>query len=198
MKPWDLIEKSKIIAIVRGLSPAHMLHLADALYAGGVSLIEVTFNQANPETWKDTAGAIQALSKEKTGQVLAGAGTVMNTEQLHLAADAGAQYIISPGTNEDVIRETKRLGLVSLPGAFTPTEITNAYDMGADAVKVFPAGIVGPEYIKAIRAPISHIPLLAVGGVDAKNCASFLKAGCVGVGGWRQPGQQAMDRRRRF
>ena len=182
MTTWEAIQKHKLIAIVRGLSPAHMLHLADALSAGGVSLIEVTFNQANPETWADTAGAIQALSRERTGKVLAGAGTVMTVEQLRMAADAGAQYIISPSISEEVIRETKRLGLVSLPGAFTPTEIAAAYSMGADAVKVFPAGIVGPEYIKAVRAPISHIPLLAVGGINAENCAAFLHAGCVGVG----------------
>ncbi len=182
MTTWDLIKEHKIIAIVRGLSPAHMLHLADALSAGGVSLIEVTFNQGKPETWKDTACAIEALAKERSGKVLAGAGTVLTLQQLHMAADAGAQYIISPDVNEEVIRETKRLGLVSLPGALTPTEIMAAHKAGADAVKVFPAGSLGPEYIRAIRAPLSHIPLLAVGGIDADNCGAFLKAGCVGVG----------------
>lgn len=182
MTTWEMIEKNKIIAIVRGLSPVYMLHFVDALLAGGISLIEVTFSQAEPETWKDTGSAIQTLLKERAGKVLTGAGTVMTLEQLHIAADAGAMYIISPDINEDVIRETKRLGLVSLPGAFTPTEIITAHRMGADAVKVFPAGELGAGYIKAIRAPISHIPLLAVGGVDVHNCAEFIAAGCAGVG----------------
>lgn len=156
--------------------------MADELLAGGIPLIEVTFDQAKPDSWQDTAAAIQTLSKQRAGKVFAGAGTVMTVGQLHMAADAGSRYIISPGVNEEVIKETKRLGLVSLPGAFTPTEIAAAYAMGADAVKVFPAGVVGPEYIRAVRAPISHIPLPAVGGIDVGNCAAFLKAGCVGVG----------------
>ncbi len=182
MTIWESIRHHKIIAIVRGLSPAPMLQLADALFAGGIPLMEVTFNQAKPETWKETAEAIRALSTQRSGKIIPGAGTVMTPGQLRLAADAGAQYIISPDINEDVIRETKRLGLLSLPGAFSPTEITTAYKMGADAVKVFPAGVLGPAYIKAVRAPISHIPLLAVGGIDVGNCAAFISAGCTGVG----------------
>ncbi len=182
MTTMDFIIKYKIIAIVRSLEPQATQALAEALFLGGIRLIEVTFAQARPETWKDTACAIESLAKERSGKVLAGAGTVLTLQQLHMAADAGAQYIISPDVNEEVIRETKRLGLVSLPGALTPTEIMAAHKAGADAVKVFPAGSLGPEYIKAIRAPLSHIPLLAVGGIDADNCGAFLKAGCVGVG----------------
>ena len=182
MKTMDWILQHKIIAIVRSLEPQATQALAEALFAGGIRLVEVTFAQAKPDTWKDTADSIKSIGTRYEGRMLAGAGTVLTLQQLHMAADAGAQYIISPDVNEEIIRETKKLGLVSLPGALTPTEIMAAHRMGADAVKVFPAGNLGPEYIRAIRAPLSHIPLLAVGGVDADNCAAFLAAGCAGVG----------------
>jgi len=178
----ERIRSDKIIAIVRGLPGEHMLSLAGALYAGGISMIEVTFNQADPAKWQDTCSAIRQLSEKFAGSMLVGAGTVMSVEQLMLAKDAGAKYIISPDTNVEVIRETKKQGLVSLPGAMTPSECVAAFNAGADAVKVFPAGQLGPGYIKAIRAPLSHIPMLAVGGVNEKNAAEFIKAGCIGLG----------------
>lgn len=182
MTTWETIRQNRIIAIVRSLEPEPTQALAEALYAGGIRLIEVTFAQARPDTWKDTAASIQSIGTRYEGKLLVGAGTVLTLEQLHMAADAGARYIISPNVNEEVIRETKRLELVSLPGALTPTEIMAAHRMGADAVKVFPVDNLGAGYIKAIRAPLSHVPLLAVGGVDVSNCASFLRAGCCGVG----------------
>lgn len=182
MTTMDWILQNKLIAIVRSLGPEPMEALADALFAGGVRLMEVTFNQAKPATWQDTADCIRRISERYEGRMLAGAGTVLTLGQLKMAADAGAKYIISPNVDMAVIHETKRLGLVSLPGALTPTEIMAAYHAGADAIKVFPAGDLGPGYIKAVRAPLSHVPLLAVGGVDAQNCADFIAAGCVGVG----------------
>lgn len=182
MTTMEWIIRYQIIAIVRSLEPEATRTLADALFAGGIRLVEVTFAQAKPDTWKDTADSIRSIGERHAGTMLAGAGTVLTLEQLHMAADAGAKYIISPDVNEEIIKETKRLGLVSLPGALTPTEIMTAHRMGADAVKVFPAGNLGAGYIKAIRAPLSHIPLLAVGGVDAHNCADFIAAGCAGVG----------------
>lgn len=182
MTTMDWILQNRMIAIVRSLGSGPMETLAEALYAGGVRLMEVTFAQAKPETWKDTAESIRRIGDRFAGRMLAGAGTVLTEEQLHMAADAGALYIISPNTDERIIRETKRLGLVSLPGALTPTEIMAARNAGADAVKVFPAGNLGPAYIRAIRAPLSHVPLLAVGGVNEQNCAEFIRAGCAGVG----------------
>lgn len=178
----ERIRSDKIIAIVRGLESGHMLSLAGALNKGGITMIEVTFDQKNPDKWKDTCSAIKLLSDEFAGRMLVGAGTVMTVEQLNLAYEAGAKYIISPDINVEVIRNTKKLGLVSLPGAMTPTECVTAYNAGADAVKVFPAGELGAAYIKAIRAPLSHIPMLAVGGVNVDNAASFIKAGCIGLG----------------
>ena len=111
-----------------------------------------------------------------------GAGTVMTAEQVAVAAEAGAEYMISPDTSEAVIKATLAAGAVSIPGALTPTEVAVAYGYGADFVKLFPAGELGLSYIKAIRAPLAHIPMLAVGGVNENNLSAFLDAGLAGVG----------------
>ena len=182
MTTMEWVRAKKIIAIVRGLQPDYMLRLADALYAGGIDLMEVTFNQKQPETWQDTAAAIRAIAGHMEGRMLPGAGTVLNQRQLDMARDAGAAYIITPNTNPELIGKVKEYGLASFPGAFTPSEIEAAWEAGADAVKVFPAGSMGPAYIKAVKAPLSHIPLMAVGGVNEKNCAEFMAAGCCGIG----------------
>lgn len=182
MTTWEWVREKKVIAIVRGLSKEHMLGLSEALYAGGIDLVEVTFHQARPDTWADTAAAIRQIATEMQGRILPGAGTVMTEEQLELAYEAGAQYIITPNTNPALIEKTKAKGLCCFPGAFSPSEITTAYNAGADAVKVFPAGQLGPAYIKAVRAPLSHIPMMAVGGINEKNVADFMAAGCIGVG----------------
>lgn len=178
----ERVRTSRLIAIVRGLSGRHIPGLAGALLAGGISMLEVAFDQARPDSWNETGESIECVSQKFGGRILVGAGTVMTIKQLEMACDAGAGYIISPDVNTEIIRETKKRGLVSFPGAFTPTECVTAYNAGADAVKVFPAGELGADYIKAIRAPLSHIPMLAVGGVSEKNAAEFINAGCIGVG----------------
>lgn len=174
--------RDKVVAIVRGLGRDSILDLAEALLEGGVRFMEVTFRQDAPETWRDTADAIACVAEKYRGDMRVGAGTVMTLEQLALAHDAGAQYIISPNADEGVIRQTRARGLVSLPGAFTATEIANAHAWGADIVKVFPAGRLGPGYIRDLRAPLAHIPLMAVGGVNAENAGDFIAAGAMGVG----------------
>lgn len=181
-KVLQQIAEKKIIAIVRGIEPEKILKLAQALLDGGINMIEVTFNQRNPERFSDTTTAIAAIVQHFGDQILVGAGTVMTPEQVQMAADAGAKYIISPDTNVEVIKKTRELNLVSLPGAFTPTEMVLAHNCGADYVKAFPAGNFGPEYIKAVKAPLSHIKLLGVGGINAQNIPAFLKAGCEGFG----------------
>ena len=178
----DRIWKRKVISIVRGLPVNYMLDLAQALCAGGIDLMEITFSQAEPKTWKDTAAAIKAVNEYMQGNMLVGAGTVITNEQLDLAYKAGAKYIITPNVNPVFIRRVKQYGMLAFPGALTPSEIEEAFEAGADAVKVFPAGQLGPAYIKAVRAPLSHIPLMAVGGVNEKNAADFVAAGCCGVG----------------
>lgn len=182
LMPMEWVLQRKIIAIVRGQEPEHILRLAQALEAGGIDLVEVTFNQKRPETWRDTAEAIKTIAVRLEGKVLAGAGTVLTEEQLRMAADSGARYIITPNTDGGLIGRVKEMGLLSFPGAMTPSEILEAYRAGADAVKVFPAGNLGPTYINAVRGPLSQIPLMAVGGVDLGNAAAFLAAGCVGLG----------------
>lgn len=176
------IARRKLIAIVRGLPGEQLEGLAEALLAGGISMMEITFHQAKPDSWRQTAEGIAMLNRKFAGRVIPGAGTVMTQEQLTMAYEAGAKYIISPNVDVDIIRRTKELGLVSLPGAFSPTEIATAHAAGADFVKVFPVGNLGPSYIKALKAPLSHIPLMAVGGVNERNAAAFLEAGAAGLG----------------
>ena len=172
----------KIIAIIRGQEVETIPRLAEALYQGGIDLIEVTFRQDAPESWADTAQSIHTISEMHTEQLLAGAGTVTSREMVRLAYDAGAKYIISPTVDRAVIEETLALGMVSLPGAMTPTEVQTAHQLGADAVKLFPAGTLGVGYVRALRAPLPQIPLMAVGGIREDNAALWLQAGCVGIG----------------
>ena len=174
--------KQKIIAIMRGLDKQQAVKAAKALYEGGITLVEVTFNQRSPETFVDTAEAIKAIKAEMGDKMLVGAGTVTSPELVRMAAEAGALYIISPDTDIEVIKTTRELGLVSLPGAYTPTEAKQAYNAGADFVKLFPCVGNAPAYVKAVCAPFNHIRFLAVGGVNADNAADFLKAGAVGLG----------------
>ncbi len=178
----ELILKEKLIAIVRGIEADKCLLLADALYKGGFHLIEITFDQKKAESWATTADAISAIVEKYEGRMEVGAGTVVSTELVELAAKAGAKYIISPDVNLNVINRTNELGLVSIPGALTPTEIMSAYNAGADFVKLFPVADLGINYIKAVRAPISHVPMLAVGGVNEKNLQSYLDVGILGAG----------------
>ncbi len=182
MTSLEIIQARKIVAIVRGLAPEYLLRLGHALEEGGIGLMEVTYNQRAPETWKDTAAGIEAVEKEFGGRLLAGAGTVISLEQVKMTYNAGGHYLVTPATQPEIIRAGKALGLGLYPGALTPSEILAAYEAGADAVKVFPAGNLGPAYIKAVKAPLSHIPLMAVGGISEKNAADFMKAGCVGLG----------------
>ena len=176
------IRSSRVIAIVRGVRRADVLPLADALYAGGIRLMEVTYAHTEQDSYDETDASIAALSKAFAGRVFIGAGTVINGETLARAARAGAQFIVSPDTNAALIRSTREMGLVSIPGAMTPTEILTAYNAGADFVKVFPAGDLGVTYFKSVRAPLKHVPMLVVGGITPENIASFLDAGALGAG----------------
>lgn len=178
----DQICKQKIIAIIRGVNEQEAVAAAKALYEGGITLVEVTFNQKSPETFIDTANTIKLIKEQMGDKMLVGAGTVTGVELVKIAADAGASYIISPDTDVSVITKTRELGLVSIPGAYTSTEAKIAHNAGADFVKLFPCVGDAPAYIKAICGPMNHIRFLAVGGVNENNAAEFLKAGAVGVG----------------
>ena len=180
-----IIEKilsEKVIAIVRGVYGEDCLNLARALHAGGINLLEVTFDQRSEEERLRTCDTIRLLVQELGGEMAFGAGTVTSPEMVEMAKAAGAQFIISPDTDEAVIRASVAAGLVSIPGALTPTEVMQAHRAGADFVKLFPASNMGPSYFKAISAPLSHVRLLAVGGVDSGNAKDYLSAGAVGTG----------------
>lgn len=175
-------EREKLIAIVRGIESEKCIKVAQALYEGGIRLMEVTYDQKAPGSWKSTAQAIGDIAKQFEGKLLVGAGTVTTPELVELTHSVGGRFIISPDTNVEVIRRTRELGLVSMPGALTPSEILTAHKAGADIVKLFPAADLGPGYLKAVRAPISHVKMMAVGGINEKNIGQFLAAGAIGAG----------------
>lgn len=175
-------QREKLIAIVRGIESTQCMKVAQALYDGGIRMMEVTYDQSNPDSWKATAQAIGDIAKAFEGRLLVGAGTVTATELVELTHEAGGLFIISPDCNVDVIRRTRELGMVSMPGVLTPTEIMTAHRAGADIVKLFPAADLGPGYVKAIRAPISHVKMMVVGGINEKNIGQYLAAGAVGAG----------------
>ncbi|NQX67545.1 bifunctional 4-hydroxy-2-oxoglutarate aldolase/2-dehydro-3-deoxy-phosphogluconate aldolase [Paenibacillus alba] len=170
------ILEHKIISIVRGTELQHMLPVALALHAGGIRLIEVTMN---------TPGALEAirLLRAEFGDDMAiGAGTVLDPESARAALLAGASFLLSPSLNVETIRLTKRYGAVSIPGAYTPTEIVTAYEYGADIVKIFPADAISPSFIKSLRGPLPQIPLMPTGGIDLDNIRSFVDAGAAAIG----------------
>lgn len=179
------IKKNKIIAIVRGVSANDICNLADALYAGGIRMMEVTFDHTSPEGMQNTLESIRLLTETRADHMYIGAGTVLSADQVQAVHYAGGQFIITPNVNADVITQAKRLDMAVMCGAYTATEIEYAYRMGADIVKIFPIVTAGPAYVKALRGPLGYIPLAAVGGVDADNIADFFRAGCcsAGVGG---------------
>ena len=175
-----IIEEEKIISIIRGIAPDDAVKVAKALYDGGIKLVEVTFDQSKPDKFINTAIAIKAIKSAMGDKMCVGAGTVITKEQVDMAFNAGAEYIVSPDTDAKIIKRTVKKGMVSLPGAYTPSEAKKAHNAGADFVKVFPCS--SASYIKAIKAPMSHVKFLAVGGVSVDNAQDFIKAGAVGIG----------------
>ena len=178
------ILETQVVAILRGVPQERLEPLSQALYEGGIRCIEVTFDQKKSGGAEETACAIRRLRAVLGDRAHVGAGTVLTAAQVEAAAAAGGTFIVSPNCDEAVIRRTRELGLVSVPGAMTPTEIVQAHQWGASVVNVFPAGNLGAGYIKAVRGPLNHIPLCAVGGVDDRNLEEFHRAGvsCFGVG----------------
>ncbi len=178
----DKILEEKLIVIVRGVEKDKLIPMADAMYKGGVRIIECTYDASGKVSDEETAEGISMLVKYFGDKMVIGAGTVISEKQIELTKAAGGKFIISPDANELIIKKTKAEELVSIPGAYTPTEILSAHSAGADFVKIFPATNLGPAYIKAVKAPISHVKLLAVGGIDFSNMKDYLKAGVSGFG----------------
>lgn len=178
----NTIRAEHLIVIVRGVASEKLVPLAEAMYAGGVRLLEITYSADGRVSDEETANNIRVLCQHFGDRMEIGAGTVLTERQVELTAEAGGKYIISPNTNKAVIQATHLANMVSIPAAYTPTEIEQAYEYGADFVKLFPVTALGPSYVKAVRGPLSHIPLLAVGGVDLSNLADYAKAGICGFG----------------
>lgn len=176
------ISDNKIIVIVRGVKRENLVSLTQAMYDGGIRLLEITYDATGAVSDEETAENIRLLSEHFEGKMYIGAGTVLTKKQVELTKKNGGKFIISPDTNAEVIKYTRELDLVSMPGALTPTEIQAAHVAGADFVKLFPITNMGTAYVKAISAPLKHIKLLAVGGVDVNNMADYLKAGAAGFG----------------
>lgn len=177
----EYLEK-KIIVVCRGIDEEEIVNVAQALYDGGISFMEVPFDQKNPDTFALTARKISAVRKALDGKMHVGAGTVLTMEQFEIAKNAGAEIIVSPTLEEDVVTATKQAGLISMPGCATPSEITKAYKLGADLVKLFPSSVITLKTIKEISVPLNHIPLVCFGGVTAENIREVLATGVVGVG----------------
>jgi 2-dehydro-3-deoxyphosphogalactonate aldolase len=166
-----------LVAILRGIRPDEAEATLESLIASGIGLIEVPLNSPKP------LESIALMARRAGGRARIGAGTVLSVEDVKAVADAGGTLIVSPNRDDDVIRATKAAGLDSYPGVFTPTEALGAIRAGADALKFFPADVLGPGGIKGISAVLPReVPLLAVGGVDAGNIADYLKVGVVGFG----------------
>jgi len=175
MNTLSQILEYKIVSIIRGADPNDVLKIAEALHEGGIKILEVAFNSPN------ALSVIKELSLKMENKLLIGMGTVLDTATAKQAIEAGAKFIISPSYNDGIIQTTKQLGAVSIPGAYTPTEIVNAFNAGGDIIKVFPASS-NVNYIKEIRAPLPHIPLMPTGGVTLGNIKEFQKAGAAAFG----------------
>ncbi|MBQ7934984.1 MAG: bifunctional 4-hydroxy-2-oxoglutarate aldolase/2-dehydro-3-deoxy-phosphogluconate aldolase [Clostridia bacterium] len=182
LKLIEQIEKNKVIVIVRGVAQDKLVPLVQAMYDGGIRLVECTYDASGKTPDEETAANIQRLAEHFAGKMLIGAGTVLTEKQVRLTAAAGGKFIISPDTNEEIIACTKACGLVSIPGAITPTEVAAAHRAGADFVKLFPIDLYGPGYVKTLKAPLSHVRVLAVNGITAENMNTYLEAGACGVG----------------
>ncbi len=178
----DMIRRHKLIAILRGVQKDKVLPLAQALITGGVRILEFTFDHSEPDFAEDTCEKVATVRQAFGHELIIGCGTVLTVNEAEAAAEAGAELAISPHVDVEIIRRARALGMASIPGALTPTEIVTARSAGADFVKLFPAGELGLSYIKAILAPLGHIPLLAVGGVKPENVGAFLSAGVTGFG----------------
>lgn len=178
----EIIKRERLVAILRGLPMDRVDGVVRALIAGGVRVLEFTFDHGRENYLQENADKIRYAAERFGDAVAVGCGTALSVREVLTAHEAGAELVISPDVNLDVIRKARELGMVSMPGALTPTEIVTAWNAGADIVKLFPAGELGVGYIKAVRGPLGHIPMSAVGGVKPDNVREFLNAGVCGFG----------------
>ena len=180
-KEFDLarVLNSRIVAVVRSTHIGQLTDVAEALLAGGVEIVEITFTVPRAHR------VLEQLAERLGDKILLGAGTVLDPETARTALLAGAKFIVSPTLNLDVIRLCQRYDKLVLPGALTPTEVLTAWEHGADIVKIFPSDLTGPAYLKALHGPLPQIRLMPTGGVNLLTAADFLRAGAcaLGIGG---------------
>jgi 2-dehydro-3-deoxyphosphogluconate aldolase/(4S)-4-hydroxy-2-oxoglutarate aldolase len=166
----------KIVAVIRAENGDLLVDVAESLLAGGVEVMEVTF------TVPRATRVLEKVADRIGSRILLGAGTVLDTETCRAAILAGAEFIVSPAVNVEVIELCKRYSKVVMPGALTPTEVITAWQAGADIVKIFPSEITGPKYLKALHGPLPHIRLMPTGGVNLDTAAEFLRCGACALG----------------
>ena len=169
------IVASGLVCVIRADSPEQAARIAEACALGGVAALEITF------TVPGATGVIEHLAKKFSGQILVGAGTVLDPETARIAILAGAQYVISPSLNPNTARLCNRYQVPYMPGAGTLREVVEAMECGADIVKVFPGEILGPPFVKAVRAPLPQASLMPTGGVSLENVVDWIRAGAVAV-----------------
>jgi 2-dehydro-3-deoxyphosphogluconate aldolase/(4S)-4-hydroxy-2-oxoglutarate aldolase len=175
-KVLEKVSQLGLLAVIRGPSPDLTLKMVGALVAGGVMGIEITYSTPNAEE------VVRNLSKKFGGQILLGMGTLTKPEQALSAKEAGASFLVSPVCEPTLLKSMVESGLLCMAGAFTPTEVLQAYNLGSDVVKVFPGSLGGPAYIKALKGPFPYIPMMPTGGVSAANVADWFAVGVVAVG----------------
>ncbi len=176
LKWYDLLRKYRAIAVIRTDNLAHGLAMARAVSVGGIKLIEVTWNSVNPDI-------LVSKLRNNLPDCVIGVGTILDAQSLDLAINSGAEFIFSPHTNLELITKANQAKIPVIPGAFSPTEIVNAWQKGATCVKVFPINSLGGiSYLKALQGPLGEIPLIPTGGVTINNAADFIKAGAMAVG----------------
>ncbi|MCK4241878.1 MAG: bifunctional 4-hydroxy-2-oxoglutarate aldolase/2-dehydro-3-deoxy-phosphogluconate aldolase [Candidatus Atribacteria bacterium] len=167
-----MLIEAGIVPVVRASSAAEAINIVNAIVKGGINIIEITMTVPN------AIGVIKTIAEKFKENILLGAGTVLDTETARMSILAGAEFIVSPCLSEELIKICRRYSKIVIPGAMTPTEILRTWEMGADMVKVFPAGnLGGPEYIRALKAPLPQILLNSTGGVNLENAGEFIKAG---------------------
>jgi 2-dehydro-3-deoxyphosphogluconate aldolase/(4S)-4-hydroxy-2-oxoglutarate aldolase len=170
------IAREKVVAVIRLSDANKLVPVIAAIAQGGIRCIEITMTVPN------AIELIRNVSKQVGDDILIGAGTVLDAETAHAVIDAGAQFVVSPILNPEVIKACKEHDVYCAPGCFTPTEIQMAYTLGADVIKVFPATSLGPKYFKDLRGPFPNIPLMPTGGVSIENAHEWIAAGAVAVG----------------
>jgi 2-dehydro-3-deoxyphosphogluconate aldolase / (4S)-4-hydroxy-2-oxoglutarate aldolase len=170
------ILKRKAVAVIRVKEPDKLKRVIEAIYAGGISVAEITMTVPN------AIQLIEKMNEELDDDIIIGVGSVLNAAVAENAIRAGAKYVVSPILKKEIIDTAHKFNVPAMPGCFTPTEIQYAFELGADIIKVFPADVVGMEFFKAILAPMPHLKLMPTGGVSLTNAGNWLKAGACAVG----------------